>query len=126
MQNNAVADRQLTWADIPQEDISRFRLECAGRSYAANYTQDPITEVYRRIYLAYCKGYEWDIYFRPDGKEAVETGVFESDIKAAEEESEKRRNGGIVPIPSADGAIGATRAYPTPYAPLKLATVMPK
>lgn len=115
---NAVPDRQLTWADIPQEDISRFRLECAGRSYAANYTQDPITEVYRRIYLAYCKGHEDEYFFIPDGTETVETGVFESDIKAAEEESEKRRSGfydgGIVPIP------------PTPYAPLKLATVMPK
>jgi hypothetical protein len=122
---------QLAWADIPDDYyIRRFNLEISGRSYAVNYLEDPITDVYRRIYLAYCKGREWDIFYVPNGTEVVETGVFESDIKAAEEEIEKRRNGfynvGIVPIPSADGAIGATRAYPTPYDPLKLATVIPK
>jgi hypothetical protein len=84
--------RQLTWADIPDEYyIRRFNLELSGRSYAVNYLEDPITDVYRRIYLAYCKGHEWDIYYTPIGTETDETGVFESDIKAAEEEIERRR-----------------------------------
>ena len=86
--------RQLTWADIPdQYYINRFSLEQGGRCYAVNYTVDPIVDVYRRIYLAYCKGHEHEFYYQPDGKEAVETGVFESDMKEAEEECEKRANG---------------------------------
>lgn len=84
--------RQLTWADIPQEDISRFRLERAGRSYAANYACDPIIDVYRSIYNAYCKGHEWDYFYAPDGTENVETGVFESDLDAAIKEIERRRD----------------------------------
>ena len=96
--------RQLTWADIPQEDIPRFRLERAGRSYAANYSYDPIIDVYRSIYNAYCKGHdsrqmapmarsasEWDFYFCPDGTEDVETGVFQSDLDEAVKEIERRR-----------------------------------
>ena len=120
MQNNAVADRQLTWADIPDEYyIGRFSLERSGRCYAANYTEDPITEVYRRIYLAYCNGHEDEYFFRPDGTEVTETGVFESDIKAAEEEIEKRANG-FYDRPKVPTA-------PTgPIAPFNFASVMPK
>jgi hypothetical protein len=113
-------NRQLTWADIPADYyIRRFNLELSGRSYAANYLEDPITEVYRRIYLAYCKGREDEYFFRPDGTEVVETGVFESDIKAAEEEIEKRRNGFY------DHPTGPT-APTAPMAPFSFATVMPK
>ena len=95
MQNTTESKgRQLTWADIPdQYYINRFRLERAGRSYAVNYTEDPITDVYRSIYEAYCKDHEHELFFVPDGTEVAETGVFESDLKDAEEECKKRANG---------------------------------
>jgi hypothetical protein len=55
-------DNALSWYDLDQHYIDRFRLEESGRCYAINYTADPVTDIYRKIYYSYpCeqrKGYE--------------------------------------------------------------------
>ena len=43
----------MSWFDLSEHHISRFRLEEAGRSYAADYTGDCITDVFRKIYLSF-------------------------------------------------------------------------
>ena len=48
-------DRPLTWNDLSKDDIRRFQMEDAGRSYAANPSLDRILEPLRRVYEDYRK-----------------------------------------------------------------------
>lgn len=85
--------RELLWIDIPNDYyIKRFSLEHCGRCYTFNPSEDPVTDIYRRIYNAYRKGHETDIYFVPNGTETEHTGIFESDMEDALTEIEQRYN----------------------------------
>lgn len=46
-------DRSLTWNDLSVSDIQRFKLEEAGRSYAANPSAEILLEPLRRVYYDY-------------------------------------------------------------------------
>ncbi len=43
----------MGWLDLSEKHIERFRLEEAGRSFAVNYTEDCITDVFRKLYLSF-------------------------------------------------------------------------
>ncbi len=43
----------MSWFDLCDYHINRFRLEEAGRSYAVDYTGDCITDVFRKVYLSF-------------------------------------------------------------------------
>ena len=76
-------DYELSWKDIDESDLNRFRLENAGRCYAAHYPYDLILDVYRRVFHSY-----------PDDVQSGLTqplvdhhsGVFQRDIRQAEED----------------------------------------
>ena len=46
-------DRFLTWKDLSESDIHRFKMESFGRSYTANPYNDPTLAVLRRVYEDY-------------------------------------------------------------------------
>jgi hypothetical protein len=100
-------NRILTWADLDQHSIDRFRLEESGRCYTINYTADPATDVYRKIYYSYpCeqrRGYE------PIDMTIVTTITY-SDLQAANKECHDRMNDvnrPITEIPVSLNALGA-------------------
>jgi hypothetical protein len=82
-------NRILTWADLDQHSIDRFRLEESGRSYAINYTIDPTTDVYRKIYYSY--PYEQRRGYEPIDMTIVTTITY-SDLQAANKECHDRMN----------------------------------
>lgn len=82
-------NRQLTFEDIHEIELQRFRLEDSGRSYAINYTHDPIVDIYRRVYLAYP-------YEQRNGHEPIDmtikTRVHLSHLEEAMKECARRMN----------------------------------
>lgn len=60
-------DRPLTWNDLGASDIQRFKMEEAGRSYAANPSADILLEPLRRVF---------DDYMAKAEAEAVAAGEF--------------------------------------------------
>jgi hypothetical protein len=80
-------NKQITFDDINEHDLTRFRLEDEGRSYAINYTNDPIVDLYRRVYMAYP-------YNQRKGYEAIDltikTGVHLSHLEEAMKECGRR------------------------------------
>jgi hypothetical protein len=81
-------DYELKMSDIDDGDISRFRLELAGRSYAAHWPYDRETDVWRRIFLSYPETVQM-------GLSPVDprhhSGVFWRDIKRVREDIEMLR-----------------------------------
>jgi hypothetical protein len=99
-------DYELSWNDIDESDRNRFRLENAGRCYAAHYPYDSILDVYRRVFYSYSDDVQSGLIQPPADHHS---GVFQRDIRQAEEDV------GIIysmpPAPPALRRANATHGY---------------
>ena len=76
-------DYELSWNDIDESDRNRFRLENAGRCYAAHYPYDLILDVYRRVFHSYSDEVQSGRVQPPTDHHS---GIFQRDIRQAEED----------------------------------------
>ena len=81
------AEDELTLEDLYESDVMRFRLENSGRSYTANPTADPYTDVLRRVFLSYPEEVQYGL--APPSPDH-HSGVFQRDLDQADEESKRR------------------------------------
>jgi hypothetical protein len=81
------AEEELTMEDLYESDVMRFRLENSGRSYTANPTADPYTDVLRRVFLSYPEEVQYGM--APPSPDH-HSGVFQRDLDQADEESKRR------------------------------------
>jgi hypothetical protein len=81
-------DYELKMSDIEDGDISRFRLELAGRSYAANWPYDRELDVWRNVFLSYPETVRMGLSPVNPGHHS---GIFWRDIKRAREDIELLR-----------------------------------
>lgn len=80
-------DEELSWEDLDESDISRFKLEQSGRCYTVNPMADPITDVLRTVFHSYPQEVQTGAV-PPDPNH--HSGIFQRDIVAAMEESQRR------------------------------------
>jgi hypothetical protein len=79
--------KQLTFEDLGRYYVERFRLEERGRSYTINYPAEPLTDLYRHVYMTYPSeqrnGYE-------PIDETINTYIFQADVANAIKEGNER------------------------------------
>jgi len=135
-------DRPLTWNDLGASDIQRFKLEEAGRAYAANPSAEILLEPLRRIYYDYVAKAEAEAKAAGDlwmgavwwngmpSDPSWPSSVRLSDLKAAVEEEENYRKAQKEEWEQRKAATAtksqATSTAPIAFASLSLATAPKK
>ena len=129
-------NRPLTWNDLSMSDIHRFRMEAAGRCYAANPSTDILLKPLRRVFYDYCTkaeaeaGKSWmgaAYWCREPSDPSWPSSVMLSDFKAAVKEEENYRLEEWEQRKAATAAKSqATSTTPITFASLSLTTAPKK